>query len=78
MVFGYNICFEEYMNLLPRLVSNTTSKDRELMTRTERNGSKKYSNNNLTYSLIQQNIEWVKTLLLQRNQVFTILEAPYI
>ena len=27
MGFKYNVCFEEYMDLLPRLVSDTTSED---------------------------------------------------
>ena len=39
---------------------------------------KKNLNNNLTYCSIQQNIEFAITLLLQRIQVFNILDAPYI
>ena len=36
MVFRCDVYFEDYMDLLPRLVSGTTSKDIEPMKRIER------------------------------------------
>ena len=50
MVFRYNVCFEKYMNLSPRLRSGTTLEDTKSMRKTRRSGSKKKLNNNLTYS----------------------------
>ena len=80
--------FEKYLDLSLRLISDTTLEDIEPISdttlegiepmRIERSGSKKNLNNNLTYFSIQQNIELAIILLLQRIQVFTMLEAPYI
>ena len=41
IVFRYNVCLEEYMDLSPRLTSGTTSQDTKPMRRTKRSGSKK-------------------------------------
>ena len=78
LMFKYDVCFEEYMDPLLRSVSGITLEGTKPMRKTERSGSKKNLNNNLTYLSIQKNIELATTLLLQRIQVFTILEAPYI
>ena len=78
VVFRYNVCLEEYMDLSVRLRSGTTSKDTKPMRRTKRSGSQKKLNNTLTYSSINQNTKLVTTLLLQRFHIFYILEAPYI
>ena len=50
-IFGYNVCFEENMDLSPRLTSGTTSKDTKQGFRT-RSGSQKNLNNSFTYSSI--------------------------
>ena len=76
LVFRYNVCLGKYMNLSPRLRSDIISKDIESMRRTRRSGSQKKLNNNLTYSSIHQNTKLATTLLLQRIQVFIVLEAP--
>ena len=52
MVFRYNVCLEEYMDLSARLINGTKSKDIEPMKRTKRSGSKKIINNNFTHSSI--------------------------
>ena len=41
IVFRYNNCFEEYMNLSPTLRSGTTLEDTKPMRRIERSGSQK-------------------------------------
>ena len=41
MFFTYNVCPNEYMDLLPRRVSGTTLEDIEPMRRKERRGSQK-------------------------------------
>ena len=52
IVFRYNVCLEENVDLSPRLRSSTISKDTELMRRTKSSGSKKNLNNTLRYSSI--------------------------
>ena len=78
MVFRYNVYLEKYMDLSPRLINGTKSKDTKPMRRTQRSGSQRKLNNTLTCSSIQQNTKLATTLLLQRIQVFTILEASHI
>ena len=70
MIFRYNVCLEEYMDLSPRLISGTKSKYTKPMRRTKKSESKKKLNNNLTYSS-RQNIEFTTTLLLQRIYIFS-------
>ena len=41
MVFRYDVCIEEYIDLSPRLRSGTTLEDIEPMRRTRRSESKK-------------------------------------
>ena len=41
IVFGYDVCLEEYMDLSPRLISGTKSEDKEPMRWTKRSGSQK-------------------------------------
>ena len=41
VVFRYDVCLEEYMDLSPRLISGIASEDIELMKRAKRIGSKK-------------------------------------
>ena len=41
MVFRYDVCLEEYMDLSPRLISGTKSKYTEPMRRTKRSESLK-------------------------------------
>ena len=76
-IFGYDVCPKEYTNLLSRSISGITSKDIESMKDREEKELENNLNNNLTYSLKQQNI-FASSLLLQGIQVFTILEAPYV
>ena len=52
IVFRYDVCLEEYMDLSPRLKSGTKSEYIEPMRRTNRSESKKKLSNNLTYSSI--------------------------
>ena len=80
MVFRYDVCLEEYMDLSSRSISGSKSEDVEPMRSTERRGSqkKKNLNNNLTYSSIQQITEFATTLLIHRIHVLTILMASYI
>ena len=78
MVFKYNVCLKEYMDLSLTLISGTKSKDTKPMRRTKRSGSQKMLNNNLTYSSIKHNTKLDTTLLLQRIHIFIILEAPCI
>ena len=40
-IFRYDVCLEEYMDLLLRLVSGSTSEDTKPMKRTKRSGNKK-------------------------------------
>ena len=40
MIFRYNFCLEEYMDLSPRLISGTESKHTEPMRRTKKSASK--------------------------------------
>ena len=40
-VFRYDVCFEEYMNLSPRLISSTKIKHIEPMRRTKKSESRK-------------------------------------
>ena len=54
ITFRYNIFLEEYMGLSERSISSTALEDREPKRRTKKRGVEKNSNNNLTYSLIQQ------------------------
>ena len=46
MVFRYDVCLEEYMDLSPRLISGTKLEHTELMRRTKRSESKKKKLNN--------------------------------
>ena len=73
IVSRYNVCLEKYINLSVRLRTGTTSEDTKPMKRTWRSGSQKNLNNTPTYSSIQQNIELVTTLLLQRIHVFSCI-----
>ena len=41
MIFSYNVCFEEYMDLSPRLRSGTTLEDTKPMRKTRKSGSQK-------------------------------------
>ena len=41
MVFKYNVCFEECMDLSPRSVNGTTLEETEPIRRTNRSGSQK-------------------------------------
>ena len=52
MVFRYNVCLEEYMDLSSRLISGNKLEHIESMRRTKRSESKKKLNNKLTYSSI--------------------------
>ena len=71
MVFGYDVCLEEYMDLLLRLINGTKLENTEPMRRTKKSKSKKKLNNNLTYSLIHQNTTLATTLLVQRIHIFS-------
>ena len=44
-IFRYNVFLEEYMNLSPRLISGTKSKDTKPMRRIEKSGSLKKRKN---------------------------------
>ena len=70
-IFRYDICLEEYIDLSPRLINGPKSEYIEPMRRTEKRESKKKLDNNLTYSLIQQNTKLATTLLLQRIHIFS-------
>ena len=51
MVFRYNVCLEEYMDLSPRLRSGTTSEDIDFMRKTRWSGSQILSKIILSYTL---------------------------
>ena len=52
-IFRYDVCYEEYMDLSLRLISDTKSEHTEPTRRTKRNESQKRKlNNNFTYSSI--------------------------
>ena len=72
MIFRYNVCLEEYMDISPRSISGSKPEHTKPMRRTKRSESqKKKNNNNLTYSLIHQNTKLATTFFLQRIHIFS-------
>ena len=65
IVFRYNVCPEEYMDLPLRLVSDIASKDIEPMRRMKKRGNQK-NNSSIRHT------KFATTLLLQSIQVFNI------
>ena len=67
ITFRFDVYYEVYTNLSPRLISGIrykTNKDKE-------RELKKNSNNNLTYSSIQQNTEFVTSYRICHNLALT-------